>query len=484
MATSPIDFSSVGGKPVGSPIDFSSIGGKPVAPPLNDFQQHLDDLISLKKLGYAGPSYLDQMLHSAGGELVGAAKSVGQVPATVSKALNAIPGVGETLAPSSGVNAFEKMTTPQGPAEKVGAGVETAAEMAAGEGLVKNALLKIPELAKFAPLVRIVAPAASGGGTAALHGESPALPALAGAAGGVASEAIPSASSALKNSAQRTYEELLNPTKEATKFQTAKIMPQLLEERPLALSREGLADKAATKAEEAGQAIEQKVSSMQGKMNLQPVINSLNNLKQSFQVNGVSLRPEVDSVINDAVNRFQAMATPGQGPGWWSTKTLDYQDAIKARRILDTAVSEAKGYQGATISDASLTNVRKTAANSIRSELAKDDPDLAALNQKFHFWNTLSDVMDATIQRKVGQAPSLASRLEPVVGAAAAGAEGAGALYFLGKAIRSTAWRTTSAATKSALADALANGQLSKATDLLSKAGFATTVQLQNESLP
>lgn len=457
-------------------IDFSKYE---TTAPVNDFQQHLDDLVSLKKLGYAGPSYLDQMIHAAGGELAGAAKSVGQVPATISKGLNKIPGIGETLAPSEGVQEFDRMTTPQGTAEKVGAGIETAAEMAAGEGIVKNALLKIPGLAKYAPFVKIASSASAGGGTAAAHGESPLLPAVAGGVGSAAAEAAPAGAEMLEKSAVKNYEAVLNPTKQAAKYDTEKIMPQLLQERPIAGSRAGLAEKAASNAESAGQEIEQHVSGMHGQMNMQPILDGLQNLKKGFQVNGVSLRPEVDSAIDDATTRLSAMSQPGQGPGWWNAKTLDYQNVIKARRILDQAVSEAKGYQGGAISDASLTNVRKTAANSIRNELAKADPDLAALNQKFHFWNTLSDVMDQTIQRKTGQAPSLASRLEPIAGAAMGGAQGAGALYFLGKAFRSTAWQTTSAATKSAIADALANQKFDKALDVMKKAGFATTIGLQ-----
>jgi len=34
---------------------------------------------------------------------------------------------------------------------------------------------------------------------------------------------------------------VLNPTKQTTKYQTQKIMPQLLQERPIAMTRKGLA---------------------------------------------------------------------------------------------------------------------------------------------------------------------------------------------------------------------------------------------------
>jgi hypothetical protein len=273
----------------------------------------------------------------------------------------------------------------------------------------------------------------------------------------------------LQSSAQKSYERVLNPTTKATKFQTQQIMPQLLEQRPIALTRKGLAEKAAGRAEAAGQQIEQTVSGLQGTMNMQPVIDGLQNLKKSFQVNGVSLRPEVDNAIDAVSNQMQAM-----GPD------ISLQDAVKARRILDNAVAEAKGYQGAQLSETSMTAIRKEAANSIRSELGQASPDLAAVNSKFHFWNTLSDVLDATIQRKTGQVGALPKMETAIAGAGGlarhgvTGATGyAGVVYALGKAFRSTGWRTVSAATKSSIADALASGRFDTAAKLLGQTGLA-----------
>jgi hypothetical protein len=73
----------------------------------------------------------------------------------------------------------------------------------------------------------------------------------------------------------------------------------------------------------------------------------------------VSLRPEVDSAINSVSDQISAMGSD-----------ISLQDAVKARRILDQAVAEAKGYQGAQLSDSGMAAIRKETANSIRSELA------------------------------------------------------------------------------------------------------------------
>ena len=158
---------------------------------------------------------------------------------------------------------------------------------------------------------------------------------------------------------------------------------------------------------------------------------------------------------------------------------ISLQDAVKARRILDNAVSEAKGYQGAQFSDASMAAIRKETANAIRSELGKASPDLATINAKFHFWNTLSEVMEQTIQRKTGQVGALPTMETAIAGAgglAKSGLSGAAtagtAVWLLGKTIRSTGWRTVSAATKSSIADALASKNFDGAVDLLGKTGL------------
>jgi len=286
----------------------------------------------------------------------------------------------------------------------------------------------------------------------------------------------------LRQSAAKNYQDVLNPSRVDTKFQTQKIMPQLVKERPVAMTRQGLADKAAGQADIAGQQIEQTVSGLQGSMKTQPVIDGLENLRQKYQVNGVSLRPEVDGAINTLQDQLRAMSEPGkvpggaQGPG---EATISYQDVVRARRILDDAVAEVGGYQGRPLSDTSLANIRKATANSFREELGSASPDLAAVNAKFHFWNTLSDVLDATNQRKVGQVNAL-PKVETAIaiggGIAKSGLSGAAgygaAMNLLGKALRSTGWRTMAAAAKSSIADSLANGNFKGVIDTLGKAGI------------
>ena len=64
---------------------------------------------------------------------------------------------------------------------------------------------------------------------------------------------------------------------------------------------------------------------------------------------------------------------------------LSLQGALEAKRILDQAVSEVRGYEGADLAASCLANIRRDAASSLRYELNKASPDLAALNVKYKF---------------------------------------------------------------------------------------------------
>lgn len=306
---------------------------------------------------------------------------------------------------------------------------------------------------------------------------------LGGFAGGFgAGKLSDMATPALKESATQNYKNILNPTKVTTKYQTNKIMPKLLEERPVSMTREGMAEKAGSKADAAGQEVEQAVQNLTGKMKTQPVIDGLENLRKSYQVNGVSMRPEVDSAIDQVSAQFKAL-----GP------EIDYQDAVKARRILDQAVAESGGFQGKPLSDASLANIRKAGANSLREELGNASPDLKAVNAKFHFWNTLEDVLQQTIQRKTGQAPTgLLGKIETASamgaglakgGLATGGSYGA-AMYVLGKVIRSTGWQSMSAAAKLHVADALSNGDFDSIPAMLALGGTVPAAKAAVDTSP
>jgi hypothetical protein len=56
------------------------------------------------------------------------------------------------------------------------------------------------------------------------------------------------------------------------------------------------------------------------------------------------------------------------------------------------------------MADQSLLNAQQaSSANAIRSELARQSPELDALNQQYNLWSKVKDVADASTDRKMGQ---------------------------------------------------------------------------------
>jgi hypothetical protein len=80
----------------------------------------------------------------------------------------------------------------------------------------------------------------------------------------------------------------------------------------------------------------------------------------------------------------------------------------------------------------------------------------------------LSDVPDATALRQTGQSAPLGQMLETAAGSG---------VYLLNKLVRSTLWRTVSAASKVKLANTLASGDADAVVDVLSKMGAAQVGQ-------
>ena len=134
----------------------------------------------------------------AGGVATGFVKGAGQTVSGISHILNKIPGVGETLAPSEGVKAFDPMTETHGTAEAVGSGLEGLAEFAAGdealEGVAKGARLvamakKFPAVAhalEMAEKSKVLSKIMTGAGKGAVVGGAQGV--VKGAAEGKAAE--------------------------------------------------------------------------------------------------------------------------------------------------------------------------------------------------------------------------------------------------------------------------------------------------------
>ena len=208
----------------------------------------------------------------------------------------------------------------------------------------------------------------------------------------------------------------------------------------------------------------------------QAIIDHLEDYKERFRVNGSDVDPDAVAKASQLQGIIREM-----GPD------VSYKDLNRVRQIWDQKVARAGGYSGQTMAEGSMLDAQKAGATAIRSELAKANPDIAAINTQFHFWKNVSDVLDATETRKTGQFGGLGRLFAPLLGFTggvahggyAQGAEVAAGLLALNQAIQSTAWRTTSAVVKNQIADAMMSGNFKRVSSLAARVATAQAVAVQ-----
>lgn len=428
--------------------------------------------------------YIAKVGETLGDVATGAGKSLASTPYNLAGAVNtglrAVLPYGDKYIPAPPVapKGLEETNT----AQKVGGGLEQAAEMTLAGGPLRegaeafSAATKIPAAA-----ARIAAESANAGGNAILHGQQPGPSAAIGAGAATLGEAVSAAAPVVKRAAENQYQKFLSPTKQTTKNMTDKIVPELLERRQLALSGQGLENKAAQQTETLGGKINDAVSKVPTtvKPDTATVVKSLEKYKQGFIVNGVA----VDEAAVKNVEKLQDTITQ-LGPN------VSYQSLNKVRHILDKGVARSGGYAGKTIAEGTALDAQKEAANAIRRELSRQSPDIAKINGEFHFWSQVGDVIGATNQRRVGQQGGLTRVIAPIAGAAAGlalggltpmgGLDAAAASTIMlatSEVIRSPAWRTTSAVMKNELADAMASGSVAEVAKIAGRIAAGTYAQ-------
>ena len=374
--------------------------------------------------------------------------------------------------------------------EKLGYGAEQMGEFLA-PGALASKLGKAVSVAEDAPLLmRSLSALAKGGieagsagGVEALHGGNAGdIAKTAGLAGGIttAGEMLPFAANAIKSHAEDLYAKALSPTKQTTKFLTQnKVVPGLLQRGEYG-SLKGLSNKAEDATADIGDQMNTLMSARGSQtMSTKPILDSLEKAKQSYIVNGVPLNPDAIKPIEDLQSRISDMGNSSQtlGPG----NQVSFNSLRNAKQILDNPVAAKGGYAGVSVGDKYVLSAQKTAANSIRAELAKADPDMAKLNAEYSFWSNVGDVVDSTILRRTGQQGGLLGNgTAEVLGAAAKGGTGAaiasganlarkGATSGLARTFRSVQW--------SKLGNALANKDIPGMTKIAARLAAATSTQ-------
>jgi len=430
-----------------------------------------------------------QGFEQAGQAAIGALKSI---PAAVNefsklgqRGLQALTGWIPGMPAPKTSSLPNKIVTPSNPDQQAGfLGGQIAQTLIVPEKSATaavDAAVKASKLGKLAPVAGAVGKAAVRGGIGAgvskVQGASDKGAATVGAVSAGLSLAGSAVAPLLKNSAKRSMSQALGATTKENKQLSEKVVPELLDRKTVAVTREGLFNKASTKADKAGAALEKGYESLpkNATTDWKQLFENLQKAKDEVTVNGVVLdvgrHRALEGIQKDLFDIVGGGVKEGKQP------VVSVETARKVRQILDKAVSQKSKVFGLTGKETDRLAVQKLTANSIRSELAKEYPDIARLNKEFNFWSNVQQVVGDTIRRTRGQTPiglDIAEDAGAVVGAVRGGTIGkvvadAFLLRLIKQATTSTAWRTTSALTKHQLSNFLAAGNVAKATVLLQK---------------
>jgi len=332
---------------------------------------------------------------------------------------------------------------------------------------------------------------ATGAGIGAVTGKvaevaAPIIGKAITSAGGFMKEAG-AGSAALRSAAERQYAKVLAPTTKEMKQTTAKIVPEIANRGIKAFSLKGLLSKAEEGLSGASQQLEAAWSALpeEHQTSVKPILESIAGAMDKLTIKGADgkfIVPEGNAVRYGKLGQLRDELMSIVGDENAPTRLLR-----EYRQTLDEMINKAgKGF-GLGLKDSDILSARKTVANSIRNELAKANPDIAAINNEFTFWKRMHGVLSATIERKTGQAAPLGQKMAQAAGTAAGFAhggplgavEGGIIMKNLVKLTESTGWNTLSASVKSRIADALASGEGNMISEALSVAAKATGTALE-----
>ena len=286
----------------------------------------------------------------------------------------------------------------------------------------------------------------------------------------------------LKEDAIKQYASIFRATSKESKGLVEKVVPNLLENKQVITSAESIAEKAGQKLAPVGEAINKVIDNIpkDATMQISKTLEKLEQMKSKYIVSGKVIDNTKVGAIENVKNTLSQFGDK-----------IPAQDFIQIRRILDESINEAGGF----IADKAtkfIAKVEKTAAGSMRNELAKEIPDLSILNSQYSFWSNVKNLASYTakksspiLRRTAGsgvggtigalQGDSLESR---VTGAALGALLGNKAIEF----IQSPAWKSVSAISKSELADFLAKGDIKKSGEVIRRLITTTKNYGENNS--
>lgn len=201
----------------------------------------------------------------------------------------------------------------------------------------------------------------------------------------------------LGTDAFKSYFQALNPTKEEMKRLAQKYVPEAIRRGVRFNSIDELVEKASANVTEAGKKIEEvwQTVSPDKKIEVAPLIDALAEVENKYRVEGKILNSQAVNAVNRVfltISQFGDQISP--------------QTFRKVRQVFD----EAKDFTKSE-ADSFIEKSEKAAANAIRSELAKEIPELSKVNAEYTFWESIKDIAKATQERRTGQATPLGAKI-------------------------------------------------------------------------
>lgn len=274
-----------------------------------------------------------------------------------------------------------------------------------------------------------------------------------------------------RSSAEKDIYSVLDPTTKPNKAMVYDdIAPDFVKNKTVATSLESIRDKAEAKADIHGANIDaffEDAAKDDKRLSAKPIIDSLENEKQAYTVDGEAINPGYVNRIQELQDQITQVAKNNGGE-------IPVGSLRRIRQIHDAQVAKTKGGGGWALPPETQTAVdgSRHYSNAIRSTLADAFPELADENREFSLADNTRAVADATIRRKVGQSKPMTRTLFEIggagVGSLVGGWEGALIGKYAGQAMaalqRSPFWKTLSAAAKSHIADLIEAGDEDGAT--------------------
>lgn len=310
----------------------------------------------------------------------------------------------------------------------------TGLELAPGGGLLTKALRKAPGASKIASIVE----------------KQPAK---------------------LKQSALDKMTSIFRPTTKKTKAIAEKTLPELMKERKIITSTGKLAEEARGKLKQIGSDIGEFIDTLPNnkKVNVKPILEKLNQFKQSKIINGIVADPTAVKSTDEVIDIIKGLSTQ-QG-------TANIKNLRQLRQIFDEGYDITKG----SFDDISAykKKVRRLASDSMRDVLGKAEPDLADLNKQYSFWKNVEILADTASKKGT---PKLRPALSGLIGAGVGISTGQGVLGKIAQAaggqviasnfsrlLGSPVWKSINVKLKNDLAEALAKDNLPKLQNSVNK---------------